>query len=138
MRDQGGPPRHGGERTLGGCGLQALAGSAPPCDRLTPADRYQELFVAVQGGGVFDDSKSFVDCAPLHDPALILARYRSARHVPGFDLSAFVHAHFQPPLTEPDREVLTALARTEERRPEQRVEVTFLPEAGDGDDPPQG
>jgi YihY family inner membrane protein len=43
----------------------------------------------------------------------------------------------QPPLTEPDREVLTALARTEERRPEQRVEVTFLPEAGDGDDPPQ-
>ena len=44
----------------------------------------------------------------------------------------------QPPPTEPDREVLTALARTEERRPEQRVEVTFLPEAGDGDDPPQG
>jgi YihY family inner membrane protein len=44
----------------------------------------------------------------------------------------------QPPLTEPDREVLTALARTEERRPEQRVEVTFLPEAGDGDDPPAG
>jgi YihY family inner membrane protein len=39
----------------------------------------------------------------------------------------------QPPLTEPDRQVLTALARTEERRPEQRVQVTFLPEA-DGDD----
>jgi hypothetical protein len=30
--------------------------------------------------------------------------------------------------------VLTALARTEERRPEQRVQVTFLPEAADGDD----
>jgi YihY family inner membrane protein len=42
----------------------------------------------------------------------------------------------QPPLTEQDRQVLTALARTEERRPEQRVQVTFLPEAGDGDDPP--
>ena len=42
----------------------------------------------------------------------------------------------QPPLTEPDREVLTALARTEERRPEQRVQVTFLPETGDGDDQP--
>jgi YihY family inner membrane protein len=40
----------------------------------------------------------------------------------------------QPPLTEPDRQVLTALARTEERRPEQRVQVTFLPEADDGDD----
>ncbi|HJW64319.1 MAG TPA: YhjD/YihY/BrkB family envelope integrity protein, partial [Actinomycetes bacterium] len=42
----------------------------------------------------------------------------------------------QPPLTEPDRQVLTALARTEERRPEQRVQVTFLPEADDGDEPP--
>jgi hypothetical protein len=40
----------------------------------------------------------------------------------------------QPPLTEPDRQVLTALAQTEERRPEQRVQVTFLPEADDGDD----
>lgn len=42
----------------------------------------------------------------------------------------------QPPLTEPDRQVLTALAQTEERRPEQRVQVTFLPEATGGDDPP--
>jgi uncharacterized BrkB/YihY/UPF0761 family membrane protein len=42
----------------------------------------------------------------------------------------------QPPLTGPDRRVLTALARTEERRPEQRVEVTFLPEAGGDPDPP--
>jgi YihY family inner membrane protein len=42
----------------------------------------------------------------------------------------------QPPLTEPDRRVLTDLARVEERRPEQRVQVTFLPEGGDGDDPP--
>jgi YihY family inner membrane protein len=42
----------------------------------------------------------------------------------------------QPPLTEPDRRVLTALARNEERRPEQRVQVTFLPEATGGDDPP--
>ena len=44
----------------------------------------------------------------------------------------------QPPLTEPDRRVLTALARTEERRPEQRVQVTFLPEASDGEDRPAG
>ena len=42
----------------------------------------------------------------------------------------------QPPLTEPDRRVLIALAQTEERRPEQRVQVTFLPEATGGDDPP--
>ena len=42
----------------------------------------------------------------------------------------------QPPLTEPDRRVLTALAQTEERRPEQRVQVTFLPDAGTDPDPP--
>jgi hypothetical protein len=42
----------------------------------------------------------------------------------------------QPPLTEPDRRALTALARTEERRPEQRVEVPFLPEGGGDPDPP--
>jgi YihY family inner membrane protein len=37
----------------------------------------------------------------------------------------------QPPLTEPDRRMLTALARTEERRPEETVEVYFSPEADD-------
>jgi YihY family inner membrane protein len=40
----------------------------------------------------------------------------------------------QPPLTEQDRQVLTALAETEQLRPEQRVEVTFIPEPDDGDD----
>jgi YihY family inner membrane protein len=34
----------------------------------------------------------------------------------------------QPPLTEPDRRVLAALAETEERRPEQTIEVRFAPE----------
>ena len=37
----------------------------------------------------------------------------------------------QPPLTEPDRRVLAALALTEERRPEETVEVHFSPEADD-------
>jgi uncharacterized BrkB/YihY/UPF0761 family membrane protein len=32
---------------------------------------------------------------------------------------------FQPPLTEPDKQVLADLAHTEERRPEQTVEVSF-------------
>jgi hypothetical protein len=44
----------------------------------------------------------------------------------------------QQPLTGPDQRVLTALAQTQDHRPEQRVEVTFLPEAGDGDDQPEG
>jgi YihY family inner membrane protein len=37
----------------------------------------------------------------------------------------------QPPLTEPDRRVLAALAQTEERRPEETVEVRFSAEADD-------
>jgi uncharacterized BrkB/YihY/UPF0761 family membrane protein len=42
----------------------------------------------------------------------------------------------QPPLTGPDRQVLTALAETEERRPEQSIEVRFSPEEDGGHDPP--
>jgi uncharacterized BrkB/YihY/UPF0761 family membrane protein len=42
----------------------------------------------------------------------------------------------QPPLTEPDRRVLTALAETEERRPEQTIQVTFAPEPDGREDPP--
>jgi YihY family inner membrane protein len=37
----------------------------------------------------------------------------------------------QPPLTEPDRRVLAALAQTEQRRPEETVEVRFTSEADD-------
>jgi YihY family inner membrane protein len=37
----------------------------------------------------------------------------------------------QPPLTEPDRRALAALAMTEQRRPEETVEVRFSPEADD-------
>jgi YihY family inner membrane protein len=38
----------------------------------------------------------------------------------------------QPPLTDADRRVLTALARNERRRPEQHVVVTFDPSGDDG------
>lgn len=69
-----------------------------PADTLTPADRYQELFVDVQMNRVFADSKTFVDCAPLGEPERILATYRERRGEPGFELAAFVHAHFEVPV----------------------------------------
>lgn len=72
------------------------AARAPAPDRLSPADRYQELFVAVQAGGVFDDSKTFVDCAPRAAPAAILEAYRAEHRQSGFDLAAFVHRFFEP------------------------------------------
>jgi alpha,alpha-trehalase len=64
-------------------------------DPLSPADRYGDLFVAVQSARVFADSKTFVDCAPLQAPEDILAAYRAQQALPGFDLAAFVHAHFR-------------------------------------------
>lgn len=71
--------------------------SAPKADTLTPADRYQELFIAVQMGGVFTDSKTFVDCVPRRDPEDILEDYRARCDDEGFDLAGFVHTHFDPP-----------------------------------------
>ena len=63
-------------------------------DTLTPAERYQELFVAVQMQRVFPDSKTFVDCAPRRHPEAILEEYRARCGEPGFDTEAFVHEHF--------------------------------------------
>jgi alpha,alpha-trehalase len=75
----------------------AKAASVAPADTLTPAERYQELFVAVQCTRVFPDSKTFVDCAPHGDPEQILDSYRAQHDRPGFDLPAFVEQHFTPP-----------------------------------------
>lgn len=74
------------------------AARVAPADTLTPADRYQELFVAVQMGGVFDDSKTFVDCVPRGEPEQILEAYRAQSAQEGFDLGRFVHRHFVPPV----------------------------------------
>jgi alpha,alpha-trehalase len=70
-----------------------LAGHGVP-DALSPAERYAELFVAVQASGMFRDSKTFPDCIPQCEPAAILARYRAEREAPDFSLEAFVRAHF--------------------------------------------
>ncbi len=64
-------------------------------DTLSPADRYQELFVAVQMQRVFADSKTFVDCAPRQHPERILEAYRAQNGQPGFDLRGFVLEHFE-------------------------------------------
>lgn len=109
-----------------------------PADTMTPFDRYEELFVDVQLGGVFEDSKTFVDCAPRHDPKAILAAYRAERHQHGFDLPAFVEANFEiahaAPITyhsDPSqtlREHIDGLWPVLTRRPEQHpARGTLLP-----------
>jgi alpha,alpha-trehalase len=76
---------------------QAAAAKAPASDPCTPADRYQDLFVAVQSQRIFGDSKIFVDCMPLRPPDEIMAAWQAQRHAPGFDLAAFVAANFAAP-----------------------------------------
>ena len=75
---------------------EAAVAHLAPADTLTPADRYQELFVDIQRARIFTDSKTFVDCVPKRDPTSILEAYRHQRHAEGFHLADFVHANFQP------------------------------------------
>lgn len=73
------------------------AARVPKADTLTPADRYQELFVAVQMDRVFPDGKTFVDCIPRGDPENILKAYREQCDDDRFRLVDFVNAHFAVP-----------------------------------------
>ena len=71
-----------------------VSASTPPP---SPDQIFGSLFVDVQRGGVFDDQKTFVDCVPRQDPAEILRAYAKEKGRPGFQLSAFVAAHFIVP-----------------------------------------
>lgn len=105
-------------------------------DTLTAADRYQELFVDVQMSRVFEDSKTFVDCVPLKHPEEILAAYRSTSFDQGFDLHAFVHAHFSEEeepedrfVSKPDRSMLEHIDHLWDvltRRPEEHPQQSSL------------
>ncbi len=68
----------------------AVAGYDPPRD-LGP------LFERIELGGIFDDSKTFVDARPRTAPASIVQAYADSARVPGFDLAAFVRGHFGIP-----------------------------------------
>jgi alpha,alpha-trehalase len=62
-----------------------------------PAAIYGDLFLDVQRSSLFADQKTFVDCVPRSDPALILGHYHEARHRADFDLAGFVQEHFLVP-----------------------------------------
>ena len=56
-----------------------------------------ELFKQVQLAGVFEDSKTFVDCVPKQNLQEIQSLYLTQREAPEFDLKTFVLAHFELP-----------------------------------------
>ncbi|MDO9552286.1 alpha,alpha-trehalase TreF [Rhodonellum sp.] len=62
---------------------------------LTPETMYGELFEAVQLGGVFQDSKMFVDAIPQKPVAEILRDFRESSHHEGFSLVDFVRENFK-------------------------------------------
>jgi alpha,alpha-trehalase len=82
------------QRVLSQGGQASGVEHVAPSDVLTPADRYKDLFVAVQQNRIFADSKTFVDSIPLRAPEEITRRYAAEHALPGFDLAAFVQQNF--------------------------------------------
>ena len=58
------------------------------------------LFEAVQMQQIFPDGKTFPDCLPKGDLDDIAQQYAAESQQPGFDLAAFVAAHFDAPQAE--------------------------------------
>ncbi|QGX92392.1 alpha,alpha-trehalase TreF [Tatumella sp. TA1] len=94
----------------------------PSADALTPSDRYLELFEDVQNQHIFEDSKTFADCAPKYDPVDILILYRKlARRSQNFSLRRFVEENFHLP-EEPHN---YAHAETEQRTLSEHIEALW-------------
>lgn len=56
-----------------------------------------QLFVAVQLGHVFEDSKTFVDCTAKYPYTTIVSQYKKEKELANFNLNDFVHANFTVP-----------------------------------------
>ncbi|MBC6608438.1 alpha,alpha-trehalase TreF [Hymenobacter sp. BT188] len=65
--------------------------------QLTPRQLYPGLFEEVQLGRIYPDNKTFVDALPKESPEAIMQAYAQQKNTPGFQLKAFVDAHFLPP-----------------------------------------
>ena len=82
---------------------QAPAGAArtkiapAPVVLQPPSILFGDLYRAVELAQVFPDQKTFADAVPRQSPDAIVADYASQSAKPGFDLRAFVAAHFDLP-----------------------------------------
>ncbi len=79
-----------------------------------------ELFEAVQMASIFPDGKTFPDCLPKRALATIAKQYEKEKRLPGFDLAAFVAAHFDLPPT-----VGGDFKSDPTRSPEQHIEALW-------------
>ncbi len=94
------------------------------------------LWEDVQSSGIFPDSKFFVDCEPRIQPKEIVNQYLALHKGPGFDLKAFVAAHFDYPQNhmtgyqsdgKPIEKHLSDLWAVLRRDPEPGIRGTLLP-----------
>ena len=63
------------------------------------------FFEAVQGSGIFSDSKYFVDAIPKRRPKMILKEWESEKSNADFDLELFVRENFRLPGTGTEEEI---------------------------------
>ncbi len=101
----------------------------------TPDKIYGQLFTAVQEGGIFADSKSFVDCTPKRKPKVIVADYLKKKTQAGFDLKKFVADNFTPQVqpkvinTEANKDIVTHindLWKVLQRKQDKKIEGSSL------------
>ena len=60
-------------------------------------ERLGQLFVDIQLGEVFEDSKTFVDCTAKYPYDSIIINYERQKNLPNFHLESFVLANFDVP-----------------------------------------
>jgi alpha,alpha-trehalase len=77
--------------------ITGFAAAQSPVLPASPRQLYPGLFEAVQLGNVYPDNKTFVHAVAKEAPADVLRAYTQQKDAPGFDLKAFVAAHFTPP-----------------------------------------
>lgn len=84
-------------RPLFGVWLATTLVAAPLAAQQSPADRFDDLFAAVQTARLFPDGKTFADAVPRRAPDAILADYRRTAPRSPDALRAFVLANFTVP-----------------------------------------
>jgi len=60
-------------------------------------ERLGQLFVDIQLGEVFEDSKTFVDCTAKYPYDTIISKYQKEKNLPDFNLENFVVENFDVP-----------------------------------------
>ncbi|MBJ7440283.1 MAG: alpha,alpha-trehalase TreF [Sphingopyxis sp.] len=81
--------------------VAATASSVPAIATDSPQQIYGPLFEAVQGAGIFPDSKTFVDAVPRTSPETILQAWRTKQPQGKEALRAFVARYFELPSDTP-------------------------------------